>query len=108
MQKGYKHTPEAIQKMKKAAYSRDNKPRLAALPKGKKHWNWTATPNKLTLHRRLHRKYGAASQFKCHDCPKQAKDYSNETGKYTDDIADYRPRCRSCHVKRDKNWIKKK
>lgn len=108
MQKGYKHSEEARANMRAAAKKRDNTNRIAALPKGKKHWNWKSKPNLLTLHKRLHRKYGPASQFSCADgCGRQARDYSNETGNYTDDIADYRPRCRSCHVKRDKNWVKK-
>lgn len=80
--------------------------RIASLPRGNKHWNWKEKPSLLTLHKRLHRKYGSASNFPCADCGKKARDYSNETGKYTDDIGDYKPRCRSCHVKKDKNWLK--
>ena len=102
-----KHTDETRKKMSIAAKKRDNTKRIASLPKGNNHWNWKKDPSKLTLHKRLHRKYGPAKQFKCFDCKKIAKDYSNETGKYTDRIEDYVPRCRSCHVKKDKNWIKK-
>ncbi len=80
--------------------------RLASLPKGKEHWNWSENPNLLTLHKRIHRKHGAASKHKCFDCGAQARDWSNETGNYSDKVEDYVPRCRSCHVKKDKNWIK--
>lgn len=107
MQKGFKHTEETKEKMRLSALKRDNEKRLKSLPKGKQHWRWSDDPNKLALHKRLHRKYGSASNFKCVDCPKMAQDYSNESGTYTDDIKDYKPRCRSCHVKKDKNWIKK-
>lgn len=90
----------------KKSINRSHPNRIAALPKGKKHWRWSMKPNLLTLHKRLHRKHGPASKFACADCGKPAHDWSNETGKYTDDIKDYKPRCRSCHVKRDKNWLK--
>lgn len=98
---------ELREKYKQAAFRRDNAPRIAALPRGTKHWSWSAKPNKLTLHKRLYRKFGKASKHKCVDCGKKAQDWSNETGKYTDQLSDYKPRCRSCHVKKDKNWIKK-
>lgn len=107
MQKGYKHSPETIEKFRKAAFVRDNSKRIASLPKKEKHWNWSETPTKLTLHKRLHRAFGKASDKNCVDCGKKARDWSNEKGKYTDDLCDYKPRCRSCHVKKDKNWLKK-
>lgn len=104
MQKGYKHTNEARKRMREAAFSRDNSPRLAALPKGEKHWNYSESPSKLALHKRLYRKHGKASAHLCFDgCSRQARDWSNETGNYTDDIKDYVPRCRKCHVKKDGN-----
>lgn len=102
MQKGYKHSKETKIRMSLAALKRDNTNRLKSLPKREKHWNWSNTPNLLTLHKRLYRKYGKASQFVCVDCKKKANDYSNENGNYTDDIKDYKPRCRSCHLKKDK------
>jgi len=102
-----KYSQETIEKMRASALVRDNTKRIASLPKREDHWNWKKEPTKLTLHKRLHRKYGPAKNSPCADCGKPAKDYSNETGKYTDNIKDYKPRCRSCHVKKDKNWIKK-
>lgn len=80
--------------------------RIASMPKGVNHWRWSNDPNKLTLHKRIHRKHGKASDKKCFDCGNQARDWSNDSGNYTDDIKDYVPRCRSCHVKKDRNWIK--
>ena len=93
--------------MSRSAIARDHTNMIAALPRGEKHWMWNDKPNLITLHKRLHRKYGPASRYKCADCGKKARDYSNETGKYTDKIEDYKTRCRSCHVKKDKNWVKK-
>lgn len=75
--------------------------RLAAMPKGTKHWRWTDAPSILTLHKRIHRRHGAAKQHKCVDCGAQARDWSLNGTVYTDDIKDYSPRCRSCHIKRD-------
>lgn len=107
MQKGYKHTKETRIKMKKSALARDNTKRIQCLPKREEHWKWSEEPTKLTLHKRLYRKHGKASAHDCVDCGNKAKDWSNETDNYTDNIDDYRPRCRSCHVKKDKNWLKK-
>lgn len=108
MQKGYKHTKESRAKMSAAAFSRDNALRLAAMPKGENHWKWCNKPNLLTLHKRIHRKHGAAKKHICSKCKKnQANDWANVTGNYTDRVEDYRPFCRSCHVKMDRNWIKK-
>ncbi|UOF77995.1 thymidine kinase [Caudoviricetes sp.] len=87
--------------------ARQDPKRLLNLPRGDKHWRWNSQPSVLTMHRRLHRKYGAASQHPCVDCGEPAKDWSLNGTEYTDNIEDYSPRCRSCHVKRDKNWIKK-
>ena len=76
--------------------------RLNTLPKKEKHWNWGGdNVSILALHRRIHRQYGSASNYQCVDCGKKAKDWSNEKEKYTSNVMDYKPRCRSCHVKRD-------
>ena len=108
MQKTHKHSPETKEKLRIVALTRDDTNRLASLPKGNKHWRWQEFPNKDILHRRLHRKYGRASIHKCVDCEESARDWSNETGNYTDDIKDYLPRCRSCHIKKDEGWKKNK
>lgn len=76
--------------------------RIAALPRGKSHWRYSDSPSILTLHRRIHRKYGPAKQHKCVDCDLQAMDWSLKHGReYSDSIEDYDPRCRGCHVKYD-------
>lgn len=75
--------------------------RIAAMPRGDKHWNYNPNPSVLTMHRRIHRKHGAASNHKCVDCNQQARDWSLNGNVYTDKVEDYSPRCRSCHVKRD-------
>jgi len=109
MQKGYKHSEETKKKMRAIALKRDNTNRIKSLPKGNKHWNWSSKPNLLTLHKRIHRAYGPAKNRKCSvkKCENMANDWANVTGKYTDNIKDYKPMCRSHHVKLDKNWIKK-
>lgn len=108
MQKSHKHSDEAREKLRQSSFTRDNRPRIQALPKGEKHWNWNDNPSVLTLHRRIHRKHGAAKKHPCSKCKeKQAHDWANVTGKYTANVEDYAPMCRSCHVKLDKNWIKK-
>lgn len=75
--------------------------RIASMPKGKNHYRWSKNPSKLALHKRLYRKHGKAKDRKCAKCPKQANDWANITGNYTDDIKDYLPLCRSCHIKLD-------
>lgn len=107
MQKGYKHSEKTITIFRTIALKRDNTNRIKALPKRENHWNWSRSPSKLTLHKRIHRKYGKASSHKCIDCSSNARDWSN-TGKYTDRIEDYVPRCRKCHIKKDENWKKNK
>jgi hypothetical protein len=107
MQKGSKHSKKTREKMRVSALTRNDVNRILALPRGEGHPMWTKEPNKLTLHKRIWRKYGAAKKRKCLKCSKQAMDWANITGKYTDLIEDYAPLCRSCHVKLDKNWIKK-
>jgi hypothetical protein len=101
-----KYSAEAIENIRVGALNRDNTNRIVALPKGEQHWNYKKNPSKLALHKRLYKKYGKASEFDCVDCPKKAADWSNETGDYTDDVKDYRPRCRSCHLKLDRNLPK--
>lgn len=101
MQKGYKHTPETRERMRIASLKRDNTNRIKALPRGASHHGWAKEPNLLTLHKRIHRKLGKASAYPCTDCGGKARDWSLETTKYSDDPADYRARCRKCHVKRD-------
>lgn len=79
--------------------------RLASLPKGKAHWKWSNNPTVLTLHKRIHRKYGKASDHKC-ACGKKAFDWACQVETYTDKIEDYKPMCRLCHVRKDKAYMK--
>jgi len=102
MQKGFKHSKITREKMRLSALKRNDNQRLLSLPRNKNHWNWDSHPTKLAFHKRLHRKYGKASNFKCVDCGKKARDWSNEKGKFTLNEKDYKPRCRSCHCKMDK------
>ncbi|MFA5185360.1 MAG: hypothetical protein WC551_02645 [Patescibacteria group bacterium] len=109
MPKRYEVTAEIREKMRQSALNRDDRKRLASMPRGRNHWAWQENPNNLlTLHKRLHRRYGKAKNFTCEKCKlRQAHDWANMTGNYTDNIEDYLPLCRSCHVSLDKNWIKK-
>lgn len=107
MQKGHKHTEEAKAKMRAHAQTRDNSNRIKALPRGQKHHRWSEKPTLAALHYRIRTKYGKATNHKCADCEGSAVDWSNE-GNYTDNIEDYKPRCRKCHVAKDEAWKKKR
>ncbi len=73
--------------------------RIEMLPRGTKHRNYNPNPSVLTLHRRLHRKHGAAKDHLCVDCGNKALDWSLKYGReYSENIDDYEPRCRRCHV----------
>lgn len=108
MQKGFKHSKETRAKLKISALRRDNSNRIAALPKKEEHWNWSKNPSILTLHRRIHRKYGSAKSKYCvRKCGRVAKDWALKEGKtYSDNIHDYEPLCRKCHIAQDKHWSK--
>lgn len=81
--------------------------RVASLPKGLKHWNWSEYPNLLTLHKRIHRKYGSAKNYPCEKkCGRQAMDWALVGEKYSDKREDYIPLCRKCHIALDKHWSK--
>lgn len=75
------------------------------MPRGAKHWNWSKMPSILTLHRRIHRKCGAASKHKC-ECGKKARDWALMGKTYSDKVEDYKAMCRRCHLALDKNWLK--
>jgi hypothetical protein len=101
MQKGTKIPEETRKKMSRSALLRDNTNRIAALPRGGRHWNWSAEPTVLTLHKRLYRAFGKARDKRCYNCGGAARDWSKQVDDYSDNISDYVPRCRSCHVKHD-------
>lgn len=92
--------------MRLSALARDNTNRIKSLPKKENHWNWKEKPNTLTLHKRIHRKYGSAKTYIC-ICGKQAMDWAFIGKKeYTDNREDYNPMCRKCHIAMDKPWKK--
>ncbi len=92
--------------MRVVALTRDNTNRIKSLPKGNNHWNWSKQPSLLTLHKRIHRRHGAAKNRKCAKCSNQARDWALIGKKYTDNIEDYQPMCRKCHTSMDKPWLK--
>jgi hypothetical protein len=53
--------------------------------------------SKNCLHRWIEKEKGKAKNYKCVDCDKQARDWSNINHKYRKVLEDYKPRCRSCH-----------
>jgi hypothetical protein len=55
----------------------------------------------LAFHKRLRRMFGKASGYPCVDCGKDARDWSHTTGTERWDVENYRPRCRSCHMRYD-------
>lgn len=53
------------------------------------------------LHKLISRVRGKASSYRCVDCPNVAMDWSWIHGTCPEDICNYEPRCRSCHLKYD-------
>ena len=104
MQRGHKHSAQVRATLREVSFTRDNKPRIEALPKGSNHWNWSERPSRLAIHKRIHRKMGKASNYPCVDCGGKARDWSSETEEYTSNPEEYKPRCRKCHLAKDKNW----
>jgi hypothetical protein len=102
-----KHSDSTKRKMRISAINRDNLKRIKSLPRGRGHWRWQSKPSKVAIHFRLYSKFGKAVNFPCADCGKPARDWSNEKKEYSANLNNYKPRCRSCHVKKDKNWVKK-
>lgn len=69
----------------------------------------TDNPTYGTVHSRLKRKRGIASQYPCAECGEQAKDWAFDNQEpywinpktecaYHDDLSRYRPLCKKCHV----------
>lgn len=109
MQKGQKHKKQTRSLQSISALKRDNTNRIASLPKKENHWNWSEKPSLLTMHKRIHRQYGSAKQFKCiTQCGKQAIDWALIGTEYSDKKEDYEPMCRKCHMNMDKPWLKRK
>ena len=84
-----KLSKEWIDKIKKSRLREENNPR----------WKKLSIKN---VHDRIIRKFGKASRYKCIDCKKQARDWSNnDRKKYTLNFERYKPRCTFCHRKYD-------
>lgn len=49
-------------------------------------------------HGKLKRARGKASDYKCIDCENKAQDWSQRHDTSGDNIDEYDPRCRSCHL----------
>ena len=73
------------------------------MPKGRRHWNWNDKPSILALHKRIHRKHGAAKLRPCaRECGRMANDWALKIGReYSDNVNDYEPLCRKCHIAQD-------
>lgn len=52
-------------------------------------------------HKRVYAAKGKASQYNCVDCGKPAYDWSWIHNTDPNDVSNYEPRCRSCHLKYD-------
>lgn len=97
---------ETIEKMRRAAYTRDNTNRLKAIPKGKNHWRYSEKPTVSAIHKWINKWHGRASkcESKTHNPNIKAKkyDWALKHGKeYKKDIKVFFQLCRSCHVKYD-------
>ncbi len=59
------------------------------------------------LHAQVRKIKGKASTYPCVDCGRKASDWSSETEEYKT-IKEFKPRCRSCHIKYDYKLTKKR
>lgn len=107
--RGKKHTEATRAKMSEARRgqpkSAETKARMAAAKVGPLNPQWRGEAVGIgSLHRRIERLRGKASDHACVEgCGRQARDWSfKEPTGHSTDPADYEPRCRSCHVKRDR------
>lgn len=71
--------------------------------------NWKGDDVGLSpIHTWLNRHYGKPRFCeRCHTTTAKMYDWANISGEYKRDRSDFLRLCRSCHVKMDKNWIKK-
>lgn len=78
--------------------------RLASLPKGKDHWNFSKNPSRGAIHKWLNKWYGRANGCVMSTCDKTSKHYewAKIKGKrYAKVITHYMMLCRKCHTKYD-------
>lgn len=68
---------------------------------GENHWRYDKNPTIATVHKRVRKEFGPASNKLCIDCKGKARDWSHAHNTNPFDIYNYSPRCRSCHVKYD-------
>jgi hypothetical protein len=78
--------------------------RIASMPRGKNHWNFSDNPTIPAIHRWLNRHYGRASKCENQECAGKfiKVDWALIRGKkYGKDRNLFKQLCRSCHVKYD-------
>lgn len=87
--------------------------RLASIPKGKDHWNFSKNPTIKAIHRWVNRWYGRAN--KCvsptHNINSNVKKYDwalIKGKKYAKKISNFMMLCRSCHTKYDYTEARRK
>ena len=84
------------------------KPNKTSFKKGNQHVGWKGGVETYTnLHKFINDEKGKAKNYKCVMCNNQAMDWSNIDHRYSRNLEDYRPMCRSCHMKWDyqfNNW----
>lgn len=105
--KGYKQTAQhktAIgRRLAGRTQTKEHKEKNRQAHLGYKNSNWIDGRDWYkTIHSYIIRYKGKASNHKCIDCSKQAFDWSNIDHMYSNNLNDYQPRCRSCHVIFDK------
>lgn len=80
--------------------------RHTAPKSGEQSHNWVGDKvSRRSMHSRVERELGKASEYLCIDCESRpGHDWSQEPNTDWLDVNSYSPRCRSCHVKLDRNW----
>lgn len=85
-------------------YWKDKKGSVNLKMRGKNHPNWKGNnATYSTLHEWIRKKRGKASNYKCEDCGKQARDWANIYHTYSRNLEEYVPLCRKCHIDYDKH-----
>lgn len=80
------------------------KNRIASLPKGSDHWNFSKDPSRPAIHKWINRFYGKANGCENADCDGSSKYYEwalIKGKKYAKIRSHFKMLCRKCHTKYD-------
>lgn len=97
-------TKNRIEKIRKANFgkkhSEESKKKMGCRMENHPKWKGDNV-GVIGVHAWLWKIKGKASDYKCVDCNKQARDWSNKNHSYKRKLSDYEPRCIKCHRQYD-------